>query len=98
MVKCRYCGVECEYIEIANKVNGMKCKCGSNKIWISTYKDMQGCDDCGVITGTEKPINSGYPLLVDVLAEIEKRCYDTGENFLSVDRDVLSDELSKYFS
>jgi hypothetical protein len=42
--------------------------------------------------------NSEYPLLAEVLAELEKRCYDTGENFLSIDRDVLRDELSKYFS
>ena len=53
------------------------------------------------VTLKEKSGNLGEArnaVLADVLAEIEKRCYDTGENFLSIDRDVLRDELSKYFS
>ena len=52
----------------------MKCKCGSTKIWISTYKDMQGCDDCGVITGTEKPVSNRYLMLGEVRA-IDARRY-----------------------
>ena len=76
-----------------------KCRDCGIKINEGEFKTFGICDNCWekiYPPKTEKPINSGYPLLADVLAEIDERV-SKRYGFYGW-KSAVEEVLSKYFS